>query len=81
MKVDVKLGKFSTAVNLVILFLGSRITQFTVVLSESEIGNRMAGNGESEIEYQKSEISATKKKEGYFGRRIAVTLSIFNFSP
>ena len=38
------------------------ITQFTVVLSESEIGNRMAGNGESEIEYQKSEISAKKKK-------------------
>ena len=63
-----------------ILFLGSRITKFTVVLSESEIGNRMAGNRESEIGYEKSEISGTKKK-GYFGRRIAVTLSIFNFSP
>ena len=62
-----------------ILFPGSRITQFTVVLSEWEIGNRMAGNGESEIEYQKSEISATKK-EGYFGRRVAVTLSIFPLS-
>ena len=46
-----------------ILFPGSRITQFTVVLSEWEIGNRMAGNGESEIEYQKSDISATKKKK------------------
>ena len=62
-----------------ILFLGCRITTFIVVLSESEIGNRMAGNRESEIGYQKSEISGTKKK-GYFGRRIAVTLSIVPLS-